>query len=484
MSPHQSLLVIQAPPGREGERRYLLDVVFREWLGLGFLLHREEREDIRITLAGRETGSSVLIPDALLAIESNEWPTAALIPRAPLRTVATEAFPASTESGLPFEGLPSRASLPVLFDGRERRSHAIRPTDQGLALTFDLLGGIFFMITRYEEVITRSRDRLGRYPAADSVAARGGFHSRALVDEYVDLLWCVLHTVWPQLVRRRSSFELRLTHDVDQPWATWRQPIRRILRSAGADIARRRRADLAARRLWAAIPPASQRLAHDPFDTFDTLMAASERLGKRATFFFLAGNLPGEPDFRYQIDDPPVLQLIRRVKERGHEIGLHASLDSFRSPERIDLEFRALRDASARVGVEQDRWGVRQHYLRFENPHTWRAQERAGLDYDSTLGYPELPGFRAGTCHEYPTFDLLSGRAMRLREQPLLVMDVTLLEYMRLTGDRFWEQVRDVVRTCRRHNGSAILLVHNNSLPVFGLDHGFAERIADLATLE
>ena len=78
--------------------------------------------------------------------------------------------------------------------------------------------------------------------------------------------------------------------------------------------------------------------------------------------------------------------------------------------------------ASAR-GVEQAQWGGRQHYLRWENPETWRACEDAGLAHDSTLGFSAGSGFRTGACVDHPVFDLRARRALRLRERPLVVMD-------------------------------------------------------------
>jgi hypothetical protein len=128
------------------------------------------------------------------------------------------------------------------------------------------------------------------------------------------------------------------------------------------------------------------------------------------------------------------------------------------------LEFDTLRSVCDTAGFDQPAWGVRQHFLRFANPWTWRVQEAAGLDHDSTLGFADRIGFRAGTCREFPVFDLLERQTLRLRERPLLVMDGTLFEYMSLGLAEAAAQVRAIVDPCRMHGGDAVLLYHNHTV--------------------
>jgi hypothetical protein len=48
-------LIVAAPPTYEPERRYILGVVFSEWLGLDWQLRQEERSDVTVSLAGEES---------------------------------------------------------------------------------------------------------------------------------------------------------------------------------------------------------------------------------------------------------------------------------------------------------------------------------------------------------------------------------------------------------------------------------------------
>lgn len=474
-------LSVRAPLAREPERRYLLDVVLRDWLGLDYDLRLEERPDV-VLRAPDETGPVLSLPDVLLSTDPAVWLTEASLPRPGHRTVSVHPIETTDgDAGANFKGLRNRGGLPILYAHDGIGDHAVRQVPNGLALDVDIFGTVFFMLTRYEEIVSTMRDVHGRFPIEGSVADREGLTRRPIVDEYVDLLWAAIHSLWPWLERRKTTFELCLTHDIDVPWATWRRSPTRVVAAAVRDVVTQRRAGLAARRLRAAVDARSGRVDRDPYDTFDTLMDASERHNLASSFYFLAGNVPGDVDFRYSISDAPVADLMNRITARGHEVGLHASYASFDSAERMTMEAEALRSAASSAGATQDTWGVRQHYLRFAAPYTWRHHEAAGIDYDSTIGFAEAPGFRAGTCHEFQVFDVLARRTMRLHERPLHVMDVSLFEYMDMDKTHAHEEIVRVVSACRRHAGRAVLLFHNNSLPTFRLGDWYADLINELA---
>jgi len=92
---------------------------------------------------------------------------------------------------------------------------------------------------------------------------------------------------------------------------------------------------------------------------------------------------------------------------QGFEIGFHPGYDTYRNLAR-PLQEKAIFDEA--IGL--DRYGGRQHYLRFEVLTTWRHWEAANLAYDSTLGYNRCEGFRCGTCHPFHPFDFEQNREL------------------------------------------------------------------------
>jgi len=445
---------------RAAERRYLFDVVFAEWLGIDYDLEFDDGPNVRVGLVGDPQGSRITFPDVLFAAREEDWLTLRSLPRRPLSHLVLDPGESLTSGATP-ERQADRspaASIPVLYGVTAPGGRAWYATDAGAEFSVDIFGSIFFLLTRYEEAVLPHRDTNERFDSSASLAVAEGFLGRPLVDDYVEVLWTSLSRLWPTLARRPSSFRLRLTHDTDELWAARRR------RAVLGDLIVRHDPSLAARRLRAICDAQIGRFDRDPFDTFDLLMDISERHGLRSAFYFLAGSKVGDVDFRYDISDRRVAGVLRRIHERGHEVGLHGSYLSFRSAASIRFESEALKQACRAVGFDQPSWGIRQHYLRFENPLTWRSQDQAGLDHDSTIGWADQIGFRAGTNREYPVFDLLERQKLRLRERPLLIMDVALLKSVGRDLDDASSRTRALIGQCRRHGGDAVLLFHTETL--------------------
>lgn len=459
-------LRVVVPLARRAERQYMLELVLTQWLGLEFDLADHDQPWTLIRRIGDLDNREIAIPEGLFALGEDAWLTDRGMPDRPIPTLRIP----STQSGLRSAGGAGEPSgsvhptIPAIFSAGRSGTTAWEETEARITFTFDLLGSAFWLLSRYEEAVRPERDAHGRFPATASLAVLEGFEDRAVVDEYTDLLWGAFRSLWPDLERPPTTFRLRLTHDIDQPWAAWGRSTREIGRAVLGDLGRRRDPHLAVRRLRSVVDALSGRVDRDPLNAFDFLMDTSEANGLQSTFYLMAGNAPGEDDFRYRLSDPPFGSILRRIHDRGHQIGLHASYSSFNSQDRLQFEFSALRGACREVGIEQAAWGVRQHYLRFGVPRSWQIQEAAGFAHDSSLGFAERAGFRAGTCREHPVFDLGSGRPLTIREHPLVVMDTTLVEYLGLSAPEADARTRAIVATCRRHGGDAVLLFHNDSL--------------------
>jgi hypothetical protein len=420
-------------------------------LGLEHALEPGPPGGIRITLAGDADGRAVSLPDGLLGISAADWLTPGSVPAAP---------------PVWLEPTPDAPRLPVLFGVQPADPRAVQPDDGGATVPGDLLGSAFFLLTRYEEAIPGARDAHGRNRAADAVAGLAGLVGRPLVDEYADVLWAALSACWPRLERRRTSYAVRVSHDVDHPFATLGVPARAVSRQLLGDVARRRDAPLAARRaLAAAVRRSGLPSRFDPANNFHRMMDVADARGLRVSFNLLATDARGPYDPPYRLADPGAVLLASTIAARGHDIGYHGSYGSMDDPGMVAAEYAALRRLTDSLGIVQARWGGRQHYLRWNPAVTWRAWDAAGLDFDSSAGFAEEPGFRTGTCREHAVFDVATGTPLRLRERPLMLMlDATLFQYLELTPEAAARRAADVAATVRRHGGTLELLIHNDIL--------------------
>jgi hypothetical protein len=303
------------------------------------------------------------------------------------------------------------------------------------------------MLTRWEEINPAIPDAHGRFPARASLAFQWKFLSRPVVNEYADLLGKMLGQLGMPLPDLKRQTSLLITHDVDHPKLWW-TPLDRIRTLAGSLVKRRNPVETNG---WL-------RQKKDPYDTFGFLMECSESVECISHFNFM-GLRDRQSDCYYPLNHPFVLNLIRTIDERGHRIGFHPSYESYGRPDIFLQELASLQAVSPQSIVSG-----RQHYLRFSVPETWQQWENAGLAWDSTMGYADMPGFRCGTCFDFPVFNAVTRTKLNLREKPLIAMDVTLASYLRLQPEAAWEILSALKQEVYRYRGSFTLLWHNSSL--------------------
>jgi hypothetical protein len=424
-------------------------VLLREFLGLDYRVEAEERQDWRLSLDERPGVGAIHVPDVLFRVPAAEWLARAALPREPVPFCMSE--PNAPGSAQPETGLPVLYGLPG-----NTRSMALE--GQEVRLTVDVFGSSFFMLTRYEELVHEDRDEYGRFPASASLAKRIGVLSRPIVNEYLELLWTAMQQLWPRLKRKQREYRVRPTHDVDRPFGVAGRPVLAALRSAAGDVVLRRSPTLAWRRLNAIHRTRRGDLVADPYWTFEQIMDASEAHGLASTFYFLVDSS------RYSLECPEIVQLVKRIRERGHLVGVHPALNSHLRPEAVVRAKQAVERAMELAGVAQDTLGGRQHYLQWTCPVTWQAYADAGLAHDSSLSFADAAGFRCGVCYDYPVFNLRTRQQLPLLEHTLTVSDATLFHYEKQAPQMAMMRIAELKAQCRKYNGNFTILWHNSEL--------------------
>ena len=205
----------------------------------------------------------------------------------------------------------------------------------------------------------------------------------------------------------------------------------------------------------------------DPLNTFDYIMDISEKHGLTSAFYFLCGRSDPAKDSDYELEHPAIRDLIRHISIRGHEIGLHASYNTYQNPERVNAEANRLKRVCTDEHIAQTHYGGRMHYLRWETPTSLYGWEKAGIKYDTTLVYADMPGFRCGTCYEYPAFDPVKGKMLNLWIRPLIAMDRSVISkrYLGLgVSHKAFIKFKQLKDSCRSVRGCFTLLWHNSQL--------------------
>jgi hypothetical protein len=407
------------------EKKWILEVLFRQFLGLDFeLTFTDVPFPLKLLLPN---GNSLEIADGFWSdIQEGQAYTTDWIP--------------STTSILnnPFQ---TGENLIVLYGNSD-----LQVEEDRIVCGADLPGAAFFMLSRWEEY---QREENGRFPADLSLAVRAAFIQRPIVDEYARFLAQCLRHLGLEVRYPQQSPKLYLSCDVDHPQLWW-EPDDRFRTLVGSLFKRRSLSEFL---YWIRGPFWKE---DDPYAIWDEWIEMADKKGLRWQFNFL-GKRPKTSDCYYPINHPEVKDLIGDLRVAGQTIGFHASQAAATDPERFKKEMLSVKKQSKKLV------GGRQHYLHFSVPHTWAFWKENGFDFESSMGYAEYPGFRCGTSQPYPVFDFVRRQPIGLIEQPLIAMDVTLALYQELNPDKGYLVLENLREHVIAHGGTFTLLWHNSS---------------------
>jgi len=325
------------------------------------------------------------------------------------------------------------------------RAEAWGQVERGERPEGDDLAEAFFHLARVEE-LNGARDEHDRFRAA----------------------WSCLDPLDPPVERLRqrlgiepprwggARFAVALTHDVDAPWKWTRRGVKGAAARAKNDLANGRiRPGLREVRGLAEAAVHKAR-GSDPYWSFDRILDDERRGGASSTFFLLA-------DHAHEFDGPAAEEyerlrprIVETIQDGQAEVGLHGTYSAAADPKRIADEKASLEQLSGPLQ------GQRYHYLRIDPHRNLGPLEAVGFAYDSTLGFGDAVGFRAGIAHPFRPWDFERDAPHDLIEVPLAAMDVTLSaeRYLNLSTEEAGARLRGLLDWAEANGGGFSVLWH------------------------
>jgi len=241
-----------------------------------------------------------------------------------------------------------------------------------------------------------------------------------------------------------KPFAVCLTHDIDNLFVPQKESLRESVRSAlllkGSSFRKSTRTLL-------------NRKKNDYYN-LEKIIDLEKKAEATSSFYFLSLQ-PQDPDFNYSLES--VTDRFELVKQNGCEIGLHAGHTANANFDKFISEKKYLEKVSGYEII-----GNRNHYLKFDIPHSWEILSKAGIRYDTTYGYHNQVGFRNGMCYPYYPYNLESGQFSNVLEIPLVIMEDTLYKYLLLNPEKSLALCKHLVDITKSYNGVLTFLWHNN----------------------
>ncbi|HXB58901.1 MAG TPA: hypothetical protein VNU95_05030 [Candidatus Acidoferrales bacterium] len=201
-------------------------------------------------------------------------------------------------------------------------------------------------------------------------------------------------------------------------------------------------------------------LAADFWNQYDHYLKLEK--GLESTFFVIPkkgetgldsrGNRPRRRAASY--DAAEQKDLLKKLQSAGDEIGLHG-IDAWRDSNAGREEQEII---SRITGMTET--GVRMHWL-FYDERSPAVLEAAGFTYDTTVGYNQTIGYRAGTSQVFKPMT-----TERLLELPLHVMDTALFypNYLNLSPTEAQETLCPFIVNAGRFGGVMTVNWHDRSI--------------------
>jgi hypothetical protein len=313
---------------------------------------------------------------------------------------------------------------------------------------FDIFASAFYLLSRYEEYLSKYIDHHGRYHAHNSVAYQQFFLLEPMVDYYAQAVVAVFQKKFPELEVQKPAYEVLNTIDVDMAWKYCHKGVLRNMGGFLSDLFSGKMS-LCRERIQVLLG-----IKGDPFQSFDFLEKTEAASSIPVHLFWLLGN-HGEFDKNTSVDSASFRQLISRLKAKS---GIHFSYGSHSTAQGFQVEqkrFRSITDIQANSS--------RFHFLKYTIDTAFPKLIEAGIRFEYSMGYAMHEGFRASIARPFLWFDLKQNKTTALTIVPFMFMDASFRYHDKLTNEEIKEKILHVTKRTRAVNGKLVTLWHNDT---------------------
>ena len=321
----------------------------------------------------------------------------------------------------------------------------------------DIVSSAFYFLSCYQEYF-ENLDGQKRYDYRKSFQFKNNLTETPVVDYYINILRKSIEITKPSMTNINAwgslhKFGVSLSHDMDY-WNYWtKEQVDSTL-------------NYNKQRFWKN-PLAStykynfhlfhKKLFFQENRRNKSILNYESRLFNDSTVNLMSGlkhKDKDEPRYEYLNNEEYRAEITELLEERT--VGLHARPESaFDSKSfKEDLEELRKKGFSPR--------GCRFHNLAFDYQKSFKIMEENGIQFDSTLGFWESAGFRAGISFPFNPFNMDENRPFRIQEIPLIVMDVSFYSRiaMGVSLNAARQRIRNIIKKVSNHNGHISLLWH------------------------
>jgi len=352
--------------------------------------------------------------------------------------------------------------IPLLFPN-DTNNKIYSINSNGLTFHHDIFKSAFYLLSGYQELRSNDLDSFGRFKYANSIQKKLGIVHKPIVNYYFEMIGnglqdyakiIGLNVESKQLFKKFGFF---LTHDIDNvDYYTVNRFLYKIKELTGLSKSYFSTKSNIKQLFKITYELLRFSKKENPVWNFNYLLELEDKHKFRSAFYFLPKDKKHH-DSQYNFNEKRIQSLFNLVKKRNCEIGIHGTVATVENLTKLN---EIINDLKANSFIKE--LGIRQHRLLYNLPKTTIIHEKAGLMYDTTVGFAEHEGFRNSYCLPFKLYDFKNDRPIHVWEIPLNVMDVTLFHYRGLNNNTALAAINQVIEEVAKFNGVFTLLWHND----------------------
>lgn len=272
-------------------------------------------------------------------------------------------------------------------------------------LPFDIFAASFYLLTRYEEYLPHVKDEFGRFPAAESLAHNESFLHKPVVDVWAFKFLEILLERFPDLEHAGRKYKTGMIITSEHTYIFKNKGFLRSFVGAMSDLFTLNFQKVVDRmQVWI-------RIKKDPHDTFDELINLIKEHKLYTLFMFQLSDF-SKYDRNISHNRIPHRAVIKSVADYA-KVGLlmgYYAMEDIKNLRKEKLRMEDIIHSSVEHAMN--------HKYNLRLPDQYNNLAELEVTNDHSMGYPDIPGFRAGTCTSFLFYDINMEVTTPLRVHP------------------------------------------------------------------
>ena len=330
--------------------------------------------------------------------------------------------------------------IPFLFS---KKGEILKFTANSIRTRKDIIASAFYFLSCWQEYTCKKEiSPSSPYNFKSSIQYKFNFTEIAPVDRYCELLEDILVRTFQEFTRNNiwpegKKFAVSLSHNIEY-WNFWADDKFDKSNQINKEQSKKTYFKSLSKSVKHKI---DKSLFFDPAKLIKKIIKKENLLRTASTFFILTKT--DFPDTRrnYFGDELFFEQLVKLLKDSS--VNLFGSKEAGFQYHFLPPEMDKLSGFSAN--------GFRVRYLNLNYQHLFTTLEKGNVKYDSSIGFDEHIGYRAGISYPFNPYNIKEDRAFNLLEIPIIALDNSLMNQNANNYKRAEKKVSRLIKLSKMH---------------------------------